>query len=174
MLGTLAPVTQNGRLIDPQDCRRIIAACDRDMVPCTRDECTTLVAELIGCYPDIQQKMAYSRNVDTVIYVAKMNEAMAQFSWAIGKAIVNGGTGLPAKNPYKPKPADIVSFGEAELAKRQNVKTMAQRHLAEAARREKEAADEQRYQDLARTPEERRAAVARIMQTFRKSADSLA
>lgn len=150
MFGTnLTHVTPQTRLISPIDCDRIEASIDYDLQPCTRDQGSTLVAELLAAYPGVvASKDGSSESYrEFQLYAIKLCEAFVTFSFAIGKAIVHGGTGVPSLVQFKPQPSDIVKFGMAEKDKRLNVKTMAQRHREEAKRREREAEDEKKYDD---------------------------
>lgn len=146
MFGNLEMVTAHTRLISPIDCDRIEASIDADLRPCTREEGTTLVAELLGAYPDfLNTRRSPEEQRDFQVYALKLLEAFLQFSWSIGKAMVHGGTGIPAKVQFKPRATDIITHGQAEKDRRINVKTMAQRHRAEAIRRAEEAEEEQKY-----------------------------
>lgn len=147
LLGKLDEVTEKTRLIQIADAERIIAGVDERMAPCSRNQTATLVAQLIGAYPDIaMMRDDPSTSKDFALYTLKLHEAFSQFSYAIGLAIVHGGTGLPAKNPYKPKPADVIAFGNAERDKLLNTKSMAQRHIAEARRRAQAKAIEAEFE----------------------------
>lgn len=171
LLGNLEPVTAYTRLISPVDADRIVTSVEADLAPCTRSEAATLVAELIGAYPDIAMaRRQADGEKDFKLYSLKLYEAFAQFSFAIGKAIVNGGSGVPAICPYKPKPADVVAFGAKERDKRLNTKTMAQRHKAEAQRREAERAEHAAAEKSWGTPEQRKAKVDALMASFRATA----
>lgn len=146
MFGNLEMVTANTRLISAVDCDRIEASIDVDLRPCTREEGTTLVAELLGAYPDfLNTRRSPEEQRDFQVYALKLLEAFLQFSWSIGKAIVHGGTGIPSKIQFKPRATDIITHGQAEKDRRINVKTMVQRHRAEAKRREDEATQEEKY-----------------------------
>ena len=139
-------VTTHTRLISPIDCDRIEASIDADLQPCTREQGTTLVAELLGAYPDfLNTRRSTEEQRDFQVYALKLLEAFLQFSWSIGKAIVHGGTGIPAKVQFKPRATDIITHGQAEKDSRINVKTMVQRHRAESIRRAEEAEEEQKY-----------------------------
>lgn len=125
------------------DADRIIAGVDDALVPCSRNEAATLVAQLIGAYPDVlMMRDDPSTSKDFKLYTLKLHEAFSQFSLRVGESIVHGGTGLPAQNPYRPKPADVVAFGKKHVDMLINTKSMAQRHLAEARRRREEKAAE--------------------------------
>lgn len=168
LFSELQPVAENSRLIDPADAARIIAAIDETLKPCSQNEAATLVAELIGCYPELSMAKAdAAQSKDFRLYTVKVLEAFSQFSFAIGKAICHGGTGLPAQSPYRPKPADVVTFGKAEEAKRLNAKTMAQRHMAEHARRAAEREEEARFNASRSSPEERARKVQALLGTLR-------
>ena len=146
MFGNLEMVTAHTRLISPTDCDRIETSIDEDLRGCTREEGTTLVAELLGAYPDfLNTRRSTEEQRDFQVYALKLLEAFMQFSWSIGKAIVHGGTGIPAKVQFKPRATDIITHGQAEKDRRINVKTMVQRHRAEAKRREDEAEQEEKY-----------------------------
>jgi len=149
----IEPVTACTRLIDPDSAARIIATVDRDLQPCTRVQATSLVAELFGAYPSLTVTSRSDEEIrDFKLYTVKMFEAFSMFGFAIGKAAVHGGSGIPAKQRYKPQPSDVVEFCKAESERRLDVKTMAQRHLAESKRRAAEREEEKRY---ATTPEQR-------------------
>lgn len=146
MFGNLEMVTANTRLISHIDCDRIEASIDADLRPCTREQGTTLVAELLGAYPDfLNTRRCTEEQRDFQVYALKLLEAFLQFSWSIGKAIVHGGTGIPAKVQFKPRATDIITHGQAEKDRRINVKTMVQRHRDEAIRRAEEAEEEEKY-----------------------------
>lgn len=140
-------VTHNTRLINALDCDRIEASIDADLRPCTGDQASTLVAELLGAYPGLVASKDGSQASyrEFQLYAVKLCEAFKEFSYSVGKAIVHGGTGIPAKVAYKPQPSDVVKFGTIERDKRINTKTMVQRHRAEAIRRAEEAEEEQKY-----------------------------
>lgn len=147
MFGNLEHVSQATRLIATADADRIEAAIDADLQPCSRDQASTLVAELLGAYPGLVASKDGSTESyrEFQLYAVKLCEAFKEFSYSVGKAIVHGGTGIPAKVAYKPQPSDVVKFGAIERDKRINVKTMVQRHRAEAIRRAEEAEEEQKY-----------------------------
>ena len=147
MFGNLESVTYNTRLISPTDCDRIEASIDVDLRQCTGDQASTLVAKLLGAYPGLVASKDGSQASyrEFQLYAVKLSEAFKEFSFSVGKAIVHGGTGIPAKVAYKPQPSDVVKFGAIERDKRVNVKTMAQRHRAEAIRRAEEIEDDQKY-----------------------------
>lgn len=107
-----------------------------------------------------------STSKDFALYTLKLHEAFSQFSYAIGLAIVHGGTGLPAKNPYKPKPADVVAFGNAERDKLLNTKSMAQRHIAEARRRAEAKAKEAEFERNRPSAERRAEQVRELLGAF--------
>ena len=139
------PVNEYTRLINPLDADRIVASVDERLRPCTRSQSTTLVAQLIGCYPGV---LTAKRNDDEQrefeLWTLKLQEAFSVFSYDIGKAIVHGGTGVPSKQRYRPQPSDIAEFGQREVDKLQAVKLMAQRHKAEAARRGQQRIDDEK------------------------------
>lgn len=163
----LEPVTEYTRLIDPDSAARIIATVDRDLQPCSREQATSLVAELLGAYPGIAAASRSSEEVrDFKLYTVKLFEAFSLFSFAIGKCAVHGGSGIPAKQRFKPQPSDIVEFCTAEKVRRLDVKTMAQRHLAEAKRRGDAAAEDAKY----RLSPEAKARVQNIAASFKARA----
>lgn len=167
LLGKLDDVTEKTQLVQIPDAERIIAGVDARMQPCTRNEAATLVAQLIGAYPDIaMMRDDPSTSKDFALYTLKLHEAFSQFSYAIGLAIVHGGTGLPAKNPYKPKPADVVAFGNAERDKLLNTKSMAQRHIAEARRRAEAKAKEAEFERNRPSAERRAEQVRELLHSF--------
>lgn len=147
MLGTLAPVTGQTRLIGAGDCDRIGAAVDEHIRPCTSEQASGLVAKLIYAYPAISlANRTPEEDYNFRLYTVKLHEAFSVFSRAIGEAIVHGGTGVPSIVTYKPQPSDIVAFGKKELEKRLTVKAMATRHKREAERRAEAEAEERKYQ----------------------------
>jgi hypothetical protein len=157
------PVNEHTRLIHPDGARRLIATVDTDLRPCSRDECTTLVAKLVGAYPELAKR---NHDPDYKVYLNHLFEAFQQFSFAIGQEIVHGGTGLPADLSYTPKPADIVKFGKALVDKRVTARAMALAHLKEYEEREK-----RRHEDAALptlTAEERKAFVAQMLGKFNR------
>jgi len=164
LFSRLEMVNENTRLIDPDSAARIIATVDRDLQPCSREQATGLVAELLGAYPGLTIAARSPEELrDFKVYTVKLFEAFSTFGFAIGKAAVHGGSGIPAKQRYKPQPSDVVEFCKAEAERRLDVKTMAQRHMAEAKRRAAEREEEKRY---ATTPEQRRR-VADLAASFR-------
>ena len=140
-------MSRSTRLVLPADCDRIIAAVDAQLQPCTQEQASGLVARLIFAYPGLAlASRSDEENRDFQRYTLKLHEAFSVFSYAIGEAIVHGGTGVPAAVAYKPQPSDIVAFGKREVGKRLTVKSMAQRHKAAAVRRAEEAEREEKYQ----------------------------
>ncbi len=171
LLGKLDEVTSRTRLLAPVDAERVIAGVDDRMQPCSRNEAATLVAQLVGAYPDIaMMRDDPSTSKDFALYTLKLHEAFSQFSFAIGQAIVHGGTGLPAENPYKPKPSDVVAFGRKLVARLTDAKTMAQRHLAESKRRREEKAREAEFERNRPSAEERQRQVQEALGRFREGA----
>lgn len=167
LFGKIEEVTDRTQLLRVEDAHRLIAGVDERMTPCTRNEAATLVAQLIGAYPDLaMMRDDPSTSKDFTLYVLKLHEAFSQFSYAIGLAIVHGGTGLPAKNPYKPNPANVVKFGEAERDKLLAVKTMAQRHIAEAKRRAEEKAKAEHFERNRPSAERRAEQVRELLHNF--------
>lgn len=172
LFALVADVNEKTPLMHPDDAIKVIAAIDETMRPCTRMEAATLVAELIGAYPDLSMaKNDPAQSKDFALYSLKLHEAFTQFSFNVGKAIVHGGTGLPSQNPYRPKPADVVAFGKAEVEKLQNAKTMAQRHLAEKARREQARKAEEEFQRHRPSLERRKAQVSALLETLSRPGD---
>lgn len=164
LLGKLDEVTEKTQLVQIPDAERIIAGVNERMVPCSRNQAATLVAQLIGAYPDIaMMRDDPSTSKDFTLYTLKLHEAFLQFSYSIGLAIVHGGTGLPAKSPYKPKPADVVAFGNAERDKLLNTKSMAQRHIAEAKRRSEAKAKEAEFERNRPSAEQRAEQVRQLL-----------
>jgi hypothetical protein len=160
-------VTERTQLLQPADAHRLIAGVDERLVLCTRNEASILVVQLLGAYPDIaMMRDDPSTSKDFALYIVKLHEAFSQFSYAIGLAIVHGGTGLPAKSPYKPKPNDITKFGEAERDKLLAVKTMAQRHIAEAKRRAEEKAKVEHFERNRPSAERRAEQVRELLHNF--------
>lgn len=150
------------------DADRIIAGVDDALMPCSRNEAATLVAQLIGAYPDVlMMRDDPATSKDFKLYTLKLHEAFSQFSLRVGEAIVHGGTGLPAQNPYRPKPADVVAFGKKHVDMLVNTKSMAQRHLAEARRRREEKAAEEEFARNRPSLEARKEQVARLLQAFK-------
>jgi hypothetical protein len=171
LLGKLDEVTDKTQLVHPVDAQRVIDGVDDRMRPCTRNEAATLVAQLIGAYPDIaMMRDDPSTSKDFALYTLKLHEAFSQFSYAIGQAIVHGGTGLPSKSPYRPKPADVVAFGNAERDRLLNTKTMAQRHLAESRRRAEQKAKDEHFARSRPSAEERQRQVQEALGRFRDGA----
>jgi hypothetical protein len=169
LFSTLAPVTFNTALTPIEDCNRIEEAIDFDLQPCTREEAAKLLTELLYAYPAVAaMKRSQLEAADFKIYSMKLLEALVRFPYVIGKLIVDGGIGVPAKVPYKPQPSDIAKFGNAERDKRINVKTMVQRHRAEALRREQESKDDTKYAELG-DPEERKARIAAALANFKNN-----
>ena len=171
LFGTLRPVDSHDSLLASGDVDRIIAACDAELAPCTRDESTTLVAELLGAYPGLRASaMSAEAQRDFKLYCIKLQEAFLRFSFPIGKIIVNGGTGVPARQKFKPQPSDIVAMGEAEERKRHDLKAMALRHRTEAERRERERQAEAAFERSRATPAQRAEYVARLLAQFKGKA----
>lgn len=171
LFGTLRPVDSHERLLASDVVDRIVAACDVELAPCSRDESTTLVAELLGAYPGLRAAaMSAEAQRDFKLYCIKLQEAFLRFSFPIGKAIVNGGTGVPARQKFKPQPSDIVAMGEAEERKRHDLKAMALRHRTEAERRERARAAEVEFERSRGTPEHRAQVVARLLPLLRETA----
>lgn len=163
----LRDLTPHDRLIAGDDARRLIATVDAQLLPCSRNEATSLVAELLLAYPSARPSPNdREAQRDFEGYSLKLFEAFRAFSFVIGKAAVSGATGIPAKQRFKPQPSDIVEFCTAERDRRLTVKTMAQRHLAEAARRERQREEEARF---ATTPEQRKR-VADLVAGFKAQA----
>ena len=167
----VSPVTEFTPLMVEVDAERMIATVDEYLQPCTRQQAAALVSELMMAYPQIamQRNDPNSKAAkDLQLYTTKLFEAFASFSYAIGKRAVHGAHGIPGKVAYKPQPSDIVSFAEKEIAKLQNVKTMAIRHLNERRRRDAERKDQNLEQYG--TPEERKARVAALAAEFKLKA----
>ena len=161
MFPAIRSVSSSERLLAPADIARIVVSVDAQLVPCTRDQATSLVAELFGAYPSLGlDRKRDGNDADFKLYAVKLHEAFSQFSYAIGKAIVNGGTGVPAKTQYRPQPSDVVAFGKAEVERRLSAKTMALRHRAEAERREQARIEEADWERNRPDRERRMAQVA--------------
>lgn len=164
----LETVDQRTQLIDPDSAQRIIATVDRDLLPVTREQATSLVAELLGAYPGVKGNLASDeQRRDFQVYTVKLFEAFSAYSFVIGKAAVHGATGIPSKQRFKPQPSDIVDFCEAEKHRRLDVKTMAQRHIAESQRRQRERAEAAELAKGQVSPEQRKAFVEQTLKSFR-------
>jgi hypothetical protein len=171
MFGTLNPVNETTALLRPDDARRIIAALTEDLQPCSKSQATTLVAELVSAYPGLTQvNRNEAERAQFAAYTIKLFEAFSRFSYAIGKAIVHGGAGVPARVNYRPQPSDIVTFGEREELRRQDAKTMAQRHLREADKRERQRADDAILEKSRGSAEQRRRQVETLLAGFKATA----
>lgn len=160
MLGTLRTLADDEPLIPVESCQRVIATMTDDLQPCSPTDAQAFVALLLTAYPSIRQAID---DRDWRHYNHRLAEAFQQFSPAICRVIVHGGTGVPAKQRYKPQPSDIVECGNAELARIQNAKTMAQRHLLERQRRDTAAAERAAFDASLPTVEQRREQVARLL-----------
>ena len=163
MFATVQPVTYSTPLMAPIDADRLIASVNAALKPCTREQASALVLELIAGYP---QLILAKQDADTRLYQAKLLEAFAKYSHGIGKRIVNGADGIPGKVAFKPQPSDVVAFAEREQDKLRNVLTMAMRHKAEHQRR----ADDRARDQQCGTPEQRKARVAALAAEFKAKA----
>lgn len=163
MFSNVAPVSEFTPLMAEVDAERMIATVDAYLQPCSVEQAASLVIELFASYPQLlaQKSSADSKAAqDFKFYTAKVNQAFAKFSYGIGKRAVHAADGIPGQVAYKPQPSDIVSFANKEIAKLQNVKTMAIRHVDEHRRRAAERNEQGRQQYG--TPEERKARVAAL------------
>jgi hypothetical protein len=171
MFGEIATVTPTTSLIRAEDADRIIASVDAGLQPCTPQQAAVLTAELIAAYPSLaMQRTDPSLSKDFQLYAVKLIEAFSKFSFEIGKLAVHGADGVPGRVQFKPQPSDVVAFATRELERRQNVKTMAMRHKAEAERREKLKAEEDDYVRNRPAYEERKRQVEKLLGSFRENA----
>lgn len=174
-LGPLKPVTEYSRLISPEACDRVIANADAHMTPCSRDQASSLVAQLIHADPGLAlDRRDDERERSFQAYALKLHEAFCVFSYAVGLQIVHGGTGVPATVPYRPKPSDVRATGDKIVGHIRDAKTMAQRHKAEAQRRENQRAEQAERQKSCGTAEQRKARVAALMAEFRRATERAA
>lgn len=140
----------------PADCQRVIETMDAAMLPCSTEEAARLVVELLASHPE-RAKMKAEK--DYPIYCVRLGEAFQMFPYDVGKMAIDGGSGIPSKHGFKPKPADIISFCKAEVDRRADLKIMAQRHITEFKRRQEEKAEEAKFE---RTPERQAEIQAKI------------
>ena len=170
MFGEVSSVTPTTPLIRSEDADRIIASVDASLRPCTPQQAATLCAELIGAYPALaMQRNDPSFAKDFQLYAVKLIEAFSKYSFEIGKIVVHGADGVPGKVAFKPQPSDVVAAANKELERRQNVKTMAMRHKAEAARRERQKAEEDEIARNRPAYEERKRQVEQLLRPFREN-----
>lgn len=168
LLGAVQPVNEYTSLISPADADRIAATVDAQLISCTRNEASSLVVELLGAYPEIvlmRNDRTDGAEQSYKLYTIKLFEAFADYSYAIGKLIVDGGKeGVPARQKYRPQPSDIHDCAKIHIGRLQNVKTMALRHKAEAERRAFVKAQEAReFGD----PAERKARIDALVNNFK-------
>ena len=159
--GTLRLLSESERLLAPDAVDRIVAACDAELAPCTRDESTTLVAELLTAHPVLRGSDLQKFKLCCI----EFQEAFARFSFAVGTATI-----LASTHRKRLRPSDIVAMGEAEERKRHDLKAMALRHRTEAERRERARAAEAAFERSRGTPEHRAQVVARLLPLLRRTA----
>lgn len=157
-------VTKYSKLYDSADMRRVIDAIDEDAGPAGRDETTSLAAMLIGKYRMSGAPNGPVGEKDFKLYAIGLQEAFANFPASIGLQAVDGGTGVPSKSPYWPKPYDIVEFCKKIMDQRRCAKVNALRHIAESKRRAENREDEK--EESEEQWQARKARVAKMMQEF--------
>ncbi len=160
ILNDTAKVDVRTALIPDWVCDSTIARLDAEPRYCTPQQAALLAAELISAYPEL---ILRSRNKDEArefkAYSVKLIEAFSVHPYSVGKAVVHGGTGLPSKLAYSPKPADVAKAIAAEEARLALIRANAFAHKAERARRlAQQAEDEAWRRERERVPAAERAA----------------
>lgn len=138
--GEITQVTAYSKVYASADMANVIEEIDRDATPANRDQATSLAAVLIGKCRAHGLANGPIDGVDFKLYASGLGEAFMKFPASVGLQAIDGGTGLPSKSAFWPKPFDVVTFCDTIMAKRARAKVMAQRHMAEAQRREEERA----------------------------------
>ena len=87
LLGDLTLVSKYSKLLDVADLNRIISTVNENMLPCTKEQSASLVAELFACYPEIMNtKRGEGEEQDFKAYQFKIRETFAAYPFFAGKA----------------------------------------------------------------------------------------
>lgn len=154
----MTTVSERTSLVTPLDRDRIEATIDAQMAKCTQEQAVAFTAQLIAANPNFQtNKRTPEEERDHKIYVVKLAQAFMEIPYVVGLQAVHGGKGIPSKVAFRPTPADVLAFAKSAVERLQNVKSMMALHKREHERREKEKAEESKYQTT--DPEARNARV---------------
>ena len=128
-------LTTHSKVYVEADMIAVIEAIDRDATPARFDQATSLAAVLIGKCRANGLANGPIEGLDFKVYTVGLGEAFLKFPASVGVQAVDGGTGIPSKSAFWPKPFDVVKFCEEVMLKRGRAKFMAQRHIDESNRR---------------------------------------
>lgn len=142
IFSSLEDVTKYSKCYRSDDMRDVLNLIKLRIVDAHPTEVAAVTLKLISCYRQSIPLEGKSQIKDFEEYARRLSDAFMPYPLVITREAVDAATGIPSKHPYWPKPFDIVKFCESKVTSTNVVKLMAERHLAERVRRDKEKQEE--------------------------------
>ncbi|WP_188516942.1 hypothetical protein [Alsobacter metallidurans] len=126
--------SSNCELLPVDACRAVLEAADRAMALPQPEEAAQLARTMIGVYPKADV-------TDPDVYATAVAGTLAEFPAHVARKVASPVHGLPSRQKFLPRIAEIREACEAEVARQKTIASRARWMIKERERREKEAAE---------------------------------